>query len=124
MEPSVEPGRPSQRKMAYVPADHAVAAEEPAPVVLDLEKLEVHYGAFRAVRDVTLQIRKNEITAFIGPSGCGKTTVLRCLNRMNDLIAGARVGGKVTYRGVDLYGPEVAVTEVRRHVGMVFQKPN
>jgi phosphate transport system ATP-binding protein len=97
---------------------------EPAPVVFDLDKLEVYYGAFRAVRDVTLQIRKNEITAFIGPSGCGKTTVLRCLNRMNDLIPGARVGGKVTYHGVDLYGEHVSAAEVRRRIGMVFQKPN
>ncbi|MDB4955669.1 MAG: phosphate transporter, ATPase subunit [Myxococcales bacterium] len=99
-------------------------ALEPAPVVFDLDKLEVYYGAFRAVRDVTLQIRKNEITAFIGPSGCGKTTVLRCLNRMNDLIPGARVGGKVTYHGVDLYTQEVSAAEVRRRIGMVFQKPN
>ena len=117
--------RPSQRKLAYVPADHAVPTEVAAsPVVLDLDKLEVFYGAFRAVRDVTLQIHQHEITAFIGPSGCGKTTVLRCLNRMNDLIAGARVGGKVTYRGADLYAHDVSATEVRRRIGMVFQKPN
>ena len=72
----------------------------------------------------TWTIRKNEITAFIGPSGCGKTTVLRCLNRMNDLIPGARVEGKLRYHGVDLYGPDVSATEVRRRIGMVFQKPN
>ncbi len=95
-----------------------------APVVFDLSSLEVFYGSFRAVRDVTLQIRAHEITAFIGPSGCGKTTVLRCLNRMNDLIAGARVGGRVTYHGVDLYGTQVSAPEVRRRIGMVFQKPN
>ncbi len=99
----------------------AVAA---APVVFDLEKLEVFYGAFRAVHDVSMQIRKNQITAFIGPSGCGKTTVLRTFNRMNDVIPGARVGGKLLYHGVDLYGPAVSATEVRRRVGMVFQKPN
>jgi phosphate transport system ATP-binding protein len=92
--------------------------------VFDLRSLQVFYGAFRAVRDVDLTIRKNEITAFIGPSGCGKTTVLRCLNRMNDLILGARVEGKVLYHGTDLYGPGVSATEVRRRVGMVFQKPN
>ncbi len=92
--------------------------------MFDLQSLQVFYGAFRAVRDVDLTIRKNEITAFIGPSGCGKTTVLRCLNRMNDLILGARVEGKVLYHGVDLYGPGVSATEVRRRVGMVFQKPN
>jgi phosphate transport system ATP-binding protein len=84
----------------------------------------VFYSHFRAVRDVNLTIRKNEITAFIGPSGCGKTTVLRCLNRMNDLIPGARVGGKLTFHGIDLYGHEVSATEVRRRIGMVFQKPN
>ena len=96
----------------------------PSTTVFDLQQLEVHYGSFRAVRDVTLEIAKNEITAFIGPSGCGKTTVLRCLNRMNDVVAGARVGGKVLYHGVDLYGPGVSATEVRRRIGMVFQRPN
>ena len=92
--------------------------------MFDLDNLEVHYGSFRAVREVTMQIRKNEITSFIGPSGCGKTTVLRCLNRMNDVIPSARVGGKVTYHGNDLYGPNVSATEVRRRIGMVFQRPN
>jgi phosphate transport system ATP-binding protein len=96
----------------------------PQPAVFELQGLDVHYGAFRAVRDVDMVIGKNEITAFIGPSGCGKTTVLRCLNRMNDVIASARVGGKVLYHGIDLYGPEVAAAELRRHVGMVFQRPN
>lgn len=94
------------------------------PPVFDLQALEVHYGAFRAVREVTMGIRSNEITAFIGPSGCGKTTVLRCLNRMNDVIPTARVGGAVRYHGIDLYGPDVSATEVRRRVGMVFQRPN
>jgi phosphate transport system ATP-binding protein len=94
------------------------------PPVFELRDLEVHYGSFRAVRDVSMAIRKNEITAFIGPSGCGKTTVLRCLNRMNDVVASARVGGKVLYHGVDLYAPEVAAPEVRRRIGMVFQRPN
>ena len=98
-----------------------VAAGKP---VFELDKLEVFYGSFRAVRDVSLTIRAHEITAFIGPSGCGKTTVLRCLNRMNDLIAGARVAGKVTFHGEDLYGHDVSATEVRRRIGMVFQKPN
>jgi len=102
----------------------AAPGADPASVAFDLDKLEVHYGAFRAVREVTLQIRDREITAFIGPSGCGKTTVLRCLNRMNDLIASARVTGKVSYHGIDLYGANVSVTEVRQRIGMVFQKPN
>ena len=72
----------------------------------------------------TYKSRPHEITAFIGPSGCGKSTVLRCFNRMNDTIAGARVEGSVKYHGVDLYGPNVSATQVRRHIGMVFQKPN
>ena len=92
--------------------------------VFSLANVGVFYGDFKAVRDVNIAIRKNEITAFIGPSGCGKTTVLRSLNRMNDLIPGARVEGSVRYRGVDLYGADVSATEVRHHIGMVFQKPN
>ena len=94
------------------------------PVVFDLEQLSVHYGAFQAVHNVTLKVHKNQITAFIGPSGCGKTTVLRCFNRMHDVTPGARVAGKLHYHGVELYGPDVAPTEVRRRIGMVFQKPN
>jgi phosphate transport system ATP-binding protein len=93
-------------------------------VVLDVRDLSVHYGDYQAVREVTLPIRGNEITALIGPSGCGKTTVLRCFNRMNDLIEGARVGGTVLYHGVDLYAEDVDPVEVRRRIGMVFQKPN
>jgi phosphate transport system ATP-binding protein len=92
--------------------------------VFDVRNLEVFYAQFRAVRDVSVEISKNEITAFIGPSGCGKTTVLRCLNRMNDLIETARVGGTILYHGVDLYDPKVSAVEVRRRIGMVFQKPN
>jgi phosphate transport system ATP-binding protein len=99
------------------------APTEAIPVLFELHKMEVFYGAHRAVRDVTMRIRGEEITALIGPSGCGKTTVLRCLNRMNDLIQTARVAGRVHYRGVDLYGTGVSVTEVRRRIGMVFQKP-
>ncbi|HEY5578492.1 MAG TPA: phosphate ABC transporter ATP-binding protein PstB, partial [Acidimicrobiia bacterium] len=98
--------------------------EEVGPVVFDVQGLSVFYDSFLAVRDVTLPIRANEITALIGPSGCGKTTVLRCFNRMNDLIHTARVEGTVLYHGVDLYGPRVDPVEVRRRIGMVFQKPN
>jgi phosphate transport system ATP-binding protein len=101
-----------------------VAMLDAAPVVFDLSHVEVFYGAFRAVRDVSMKIHKNQITAFIGPSGCGKTTVLRALNRMHDVIAGARVAGGVRYHGVELYGRDVSPTEVRRRIGMVFQKPN
>ena len=93
-------------------------------LVFDVSDLSVYYGAFRAVRNVTLTIRSHEITAFIGPSGCGKTTVLRCFNRMNDFIESARVEGSIKYHGVDLYDPQVNSTEVRRRIGMVFQKPN
>ncbi len=93
-------------------------------VVLRVSDLSVYYGAFRAVRNVDMYIKRGEITAFIGPSGCGKSTVLRCFNRMNDLIPGARVEGSVTYHGIDLYGAEADAGEVRRRIGMVFQKPN
>ena len=92
--------------------------------VFTIRDLDVYYGEFLAVRDVSLDINRREITAFIGPSGCGKTTVLRCLNRMNDLIATARVEGSVRYHGVDLYDPAVSAVEARRLIGMVFQKPN
>ncbi|MGE0879333.1 MAG: phosphate ABC transporter ATP-binding protein PstB [Acidimicrobiia bacterium] len=93
-------------------------------VLFDISGLNVYYGSFRAVRDVDLAVNSNEITAFIGPSGCGKTTVLRCFNRMNDLIPGARVEGSIRYLGADLYDQSVSPTVVRRHIGMVFQKPN
>jgi phosphate transport system ATP-binding protein len=93
-------------------------------VVFDVKGLSVYYGDFRAVRDVDIEVRAGEITAFIGPSGCGKTTVLRCFNRMNDLIDIARVEGSITYHGVDLYDRDVNPVEVRRRIGMVFQKPN
>jgi phosphate transport system ATP-binding protein len=93
-------------------------------IVFDVRDLSAYYGDFRAVRDVTLPIFRNQITALIGPSGCGKTTFIRCLNRMNDLIEGARVEGTVLYHGVDLYDPSVDPVEVRRRIGMVFQKPN
>lgn len=92
--------------------------------VFQTRGLDVYYGDFRAVRDVDLDIRQHEITAFIGPSGCGKSTVLRVFNRMNDLIPGARVEGQVQYHGVDLYGADIDAVEVRRRIGMVFQKPN
>jgi phosphate transport system ATP-binding protein len=92
--------------------------------VFEVSNLSVYYGDFRAVRDVDLVINRNEITAMIGPSGCGKSTVLRCFNRMNDLIEIARVEGSINYHGVDLYDRGVDPVEVRRRIGMVFQKPN
>ena len=97
---------------------------ELAEAVFRLDDVHVFYGRFLALRGVNLQINKNQITAFIGPSGCGKSTLIRCLNRMNDLIPGARVEGKIDYHGQDLYGDGVDPVEVRRRIGMVFQKPN
>jgi phosphate transport system ATP-binding protein len=98
--------------------------ESKAETVFELKDLAVTYSGSYAVQGVDMLIRKNEITALIGPSGCGKTTVLRCLNRTNDLIPGAKVEGGVIYHGIDLYGPKVEPVEVRRRIGMVFQKPN
>ena len=93
-------------------------------MIMQSVDLQVHYGDFLAVRDVNLTIHRGEITALIGPSGCGKSTIIRCFNRMNDLIPTAKVGGKVFYKGIDLYGPEANAGEVRRRIGMVFQKAN
>ncbi|HYD09008.1 MAG TPA: phosphate ABC transporter ATP-binding protein PstB [Acidimicrobiales bacterium] len=97
---------------------------EVRPIVFDVRDLAVFYGDFKAVRDINLDIRGNQITAFIGTSGCGKSTVLRCFNRMNDLVESARVEGTIEYHGVDLYEPAINPVEVRRRIGMVFQKPN
>src|SRR5215467_7575800 len=94
-----------------------------APVI-DCNIKELHYGTFKAVRDTAIPVKKNAITAFIGPSGCGKSTVLRCLNRMNDLVRGFRFKGHVRYRGKDIYHPTVDPVAVRRYIGMVFQQPN
>ena len=101
----------------------------PAPargreVIFDVRDVEVHYGSHRALRDVTLELHRREITALIGPSGCGKSTFIRCLNRMNDLIPTARVSGVVGYHGIDLYGEDIDPVSVRKRIGMVFQKPN
>jgi phosphate transport system ATP-binding protein len=104
--------------------ERQMANEMSESPVFAVKDLSVKYGEFRAVRDVTLDIGQHQITAFIGPSGCGKTTVLRCLNRMNDFIDSAKVEGLVEYHGVDLYNSEVNPNEVRRRIGMVFQKPN
>jgi phosphate transport system ATP-binding protein len=118
---------PQQTHGAVLPKESVGKVEKDDSLdvpVCEAEDLSVYYGEFRAVRDVNLKIRGQEITAFIGPSGCGKSTVLRCFDRMNDLIDGARIEGKVRYHGVDLYGKDVDAVEVRRRVGMVFQKPN
>ena len=92
--------------------------------VFELSDVSVFYGDYQAVREVDLKVGRKEITALIGPSGCGKSTILRCFNRMNDLVPGARVTGKITYHGEDLYAAYVDPIEVRRRIGMVFQKPN
>jgi len=92
--------------------------------VLTLREVNVHYGAFHAVTGVTFGVPQYDITALIGPSGCGKSTILRCINRMNDLIPSARVEGEIIYHGQDLCSPTVDPVEVRRRIGMVFQKPN
>jgi phosphate transport system ATP-binding protein len=92
--------------------------------VLETEDLWVRYGQTVAVREITLKIPRNQVVAFIGPSGCGKSTLLRCFNRMNDLVPAARVEGAVRFRGEPLYGPDVDPVDVRRRIGMVFQKPN
>lgn len=93
-------------------------------IALETRNLNVYYGAFLAVRDVNLQFMRNRITAMIGPSGCGKSTVLRSFNRMNDLVPSARIVGEVRLKGKNIYDADVEPVEVRRHVGMVFQKPN
>ncbi len=106
------------------PTDASTPAEVRENCVFEVRDLHVFYGSFLAVQDVNLDIERGEITAFIGPSGCGKSTVLRCFNRMNDLIESARVEGSIRYHGIDLYDPDVQPVEVRRRIGMVFQKPN
>ncbi len=92
--------------------------------VISIRKLNVYYGAFHAVADVSFDVPKHHVTALIGPSGCGKSTVLRSINRMNDLVPGARVEGSIQYHGHDICSPRVDPVEVRRRIGMVFQKPN
>ncbi|MGI8312964.1 phosphate ABC transporter ATP-binding protein PstB [Saccharopolyspora hattusasensis] len=107
--------------------DHHRSLETPATApdgVITVQNLGVRYHGFLAVADVNLRFGSKEISALIGPSGCGKSTVLRCLNRMNDLIPEAQVEGTVAYHGVDIYGAQVDVIELRRRIGMVFQKPN
>ena len=94
------------------------------PTVFRIDDLSVTYSGSLALSGVTIDVHENAVTAFIGPSGCGKSTFIRCLNRMNDLIPGAQIGGTVLYHERDLYGSEVDPVEVRRRIGMVFQKPN
>jgi phosphate transport system ATP-binding protein len=104
------------------PSGHAGEAER--PVKIDVEHLHFYYGAKRALEDISVQLRANLVSAFIGPSGCGKSTFLRTLNRMNDIIPGTRVEGRVHIDGVDIYAPSLDIVGLRRRVGMVFQKSN
>ncbi|HEY9376699.1 MAG TPA: phosphate ABC transporter ATP-binding protein PstB [Jiangellaceae bacterium] len=114
---TVAPPRPEH-------SEHGGREHKPLDPLIVVENLDIYYGDFHAVRGVDMLIGRNEITALIGPSGCGKSTVIRCFDRMNDLIPSARVEGKVLFHGQDLYAKDVDPIEVRRRVGMVFQKPN
>ena len=120
VDPRVDVGREHMRSLDIEGAAHAADTD----IVFGLEDISVYYGDFRAVRNVDMKIQEHKITAVIGPSGCGKSTLLRCFNRMNDLIDIARVEGTMRYHGVDIYAPDVDAVEVRRRIGMVFQKPN
>ena len=124
MEQSEQDTVPAERSARAAPAETAAPGPGPGVPVFSTENVSIWYGSFKAVTDVSLPIYENEITAFIGSSGSGKTTVLRAFNRMNDLVPGARVDGKIDYRGQSLYGPGVSPIAVRRRIGMVFQKPN
>ena len=112
------------------PATARTTPAEPAKlpqqrdVIFDVDDIHVYYGEHKAIRNVTLDLHLNEITALIGPSGCGKSTFIRCLNRMNDLIPSARVEGRIVYHGEDLYDDDIDPVQVRKRIGMVFQKPN
>jgi phosphate transport system ATP-binding protein len=102
----------------------ALATQTQTQTALEMRDVHIYYGSFRAVKNLHLSVAPNKITAFIGPSGCGKSTVLRCFNRMNDLVPGAHVEGEVLFHGQNLYASSVDAVEVRRRIGMVFQKPN
>jgi len=115
---------PAAKPATGVAAGVAGGNEESAPIAIEARNMAIYYGSFRAVRDVDLKVQVGKITALIGPSGCGKSTVLRSFNRMNDLVASARVEGEVLFNGRNIYAPDVDPVEVRRRIGMVFQKPN
>jgi phosphate transport system ATP-binding protein len=106
--------------MTEQPTQTSAAA---VPACIDAESLDAYFGASRVVRDVSFGVRSGEVTSIIGPSGCGKSTLLRCLNRMHETIPGARVEGEVRFEGRDIYAPSVSAIGVRRHIGMVFQRP-
>ena len=114
---------PPRPQPPFAPPAQAEPAIE-AAVKIDVEGLDFYYGPRRVLEQITVRIRPNEVTALIGPSGCGKSTFLRTLNRMNDIVPGARVEGAVTIDGQDIYAPSVDVVDLRRRVGMVFQRSN
>ena len=112
--------RPSQAR----PEVSVTSPNGTARYAIEANRMCVYYGDFCAVRDVHMKVPTNKITAIIGPSGCGKSTVLRCFNRMNDLVSSARIEGEVLFQGQNIYDDDVDPVEVRRRIGMVFQKPN
>ena len=119
-------GPPTEQAEGVATTVQAEAATpaEPAATVVRLKNVSFYYGAFRAVKEISIEIPTHQITALIGPSGCGKSTLLRTINRMNDLIPNTRLEGEVLYHDENLYAPYVDPVEVRRRIGMVFQKPN
>ena len=129
-ETRTEPVRPTESNRERVSVASGLRPPEPAPdqaptaTIFSLTDVGVQYGGTPAVENVTFEMFQNEITAFIGPSGCGKSTLIRCLNRMNDLIPSASVTGTIGYHGQDLYGGDIDPVQVRKRIGMVFQKPN
>ena len=123
-EPATAPqGVPLPTPAAVITAG-VDGARAPRPTKIEVRDLRVHYGSKLAVRDVSLDVPEDAVTAFIGPSGCGKSTILRCFDRMNDLLPDARVSGSILLDGEDIYAPGVQPVEVRRRVGLVFQRPN
>ncbi len=118
MESEIIEGKGETKKVTQV------TEIEQAQSKLSIKSVDFFYDKFQALHDVNLEIAKGQVTALIGPSGCGKSTLLRCLNRMNDLVPEARLEGEILFNGQDLYAPEIDVVDVRRQIGMVFQKPN
>ncbi|HET9739533.1 MAG TPA: phosphate ABC transporter ATP-binding protein PstB [Solirubrobacteraceae bacterium] len=125
-EETIQPEQAAARRFAPALAPHPATApvEAPSESIFDVRDVAVFYGEHRAVTDITLALRQRHITALIGPSGCGKSTFIRCLNRMNDLIPSARVEGEVVYHDQNLYDEKIDPVQVRKRIGMVFQKPN
>jgi phosphate transport system ATP-binding protein len=118
------PNAPQPAVASTVPAATAAAAAVETTLKMTARDVRVFYGEFEALKGVSIDVTKEDVTAFIGPSGCGKSTFLRCLNRMNDTVAGAAVKGEIRLDGQDIYSPDMDVVQLRARVGMVFQKPN